>query len=139
MRLTCATGPACPTSTCPASGFHAALGAAQRFRAGDLPGAESALAEALSADGPSAPLLLMQAVLKGLAGDEEQAAGTLRAGTGPLGRDTRRGPRPGLAGERGRAMCRRCLSRAPSSPWSSSARQRTGPAERSAMISPHPA
>jgi hypothetical protein len=61
-----------------ASGFHAALCAAQRFRTGDLPGAESALAEALSADGPSAPLLLMQAVLKGLAGDEEPAAGTLR-------------------------------------------------------------
>ena len=61
----------------PASGFHAALGAAQRFLAGDLPGADSALAEALSADGPSAPLLLMRAVLKGLAGDEEQAAGTL--------------------------------------------------------------
>jgi hypothetical protein len=67
-----------PDLDLPASGFHAALGAAQRFRAGDLPSAESALVEALSADGPSAPLLLMQAVLKGLAGDEELAAGALR-------------------------------------------------------------
>ncbi len=62
----------------PASGFSAALGAAQRFVEGDLPGAASALAGALSADGPSAPLLLMEAVLKGLAGDEEPAAGILR-------------------------------------------------------------
>jgi Acyl-coenzyme A:6-aminopenicillanic acid acyl-transferase len=60
-----------------ATGFHAALGAAQRFLVGDLAGAQSALAEALSADGPSAPLLLMQAVLKGLTGDEEFIAGAL--------------------------------------------------------------
>lgn len=67
-----------PELDLPASGFHSALGAAQRFRAGNLPGAESALADALAADGPSAPLYLMQAVLRGLAGDEEQAAGALR-------------------------------------------------------------
>jgi hypothetical protein len=67
-----------PELDLPASGFHAALGAAQRFRAGDLPGAESALAEALSTDGPSAPLLLMQAVLQGLAGNDEAVDGTLR-------------------------------------------------------------
>jgi len=66
-----------PDLDLPASGFHAALGAAQRFLAGDLADADSALAEALSVDGPSAPLFLMQAVLKGLAGDEEPAAGIL--------------------------------------------------------------
>ncbi|MCL7454517.1 MAG: C45 family peptidase [Anaerolineae bacterium] len=66
-----------PDLDLPASGFHSALAAAQRFRAGDLPGAGSALAEALSVDGPSAPLLLMQALLKGLVGDEEAAAGIL--------------------------------------------------------------
>lgn len=67
-----------PELDLPASGFHLALVAAQRFRAGDLPGAGSALGDALSVDGPAAPLLLMQAVLQGLAGDEEPAAGTLR-------------------------------------------------------------
>jgi len=67
-----------PDLDLPASGFHAALAAAQRFRDGDLVGAERALAEALSVDGPSAPLLLMQAVLKGLSSDEEAAAGILR-------------------------------------------------------------
>lgn len=62
-----------PDLDLPASGFHSALSAAQRFRASDLPGAESALIKALAADGPSAPLWLMQAVLKGLAGDKDPA------------------------------------------------------------------
>lgn len=67
-----------PGQDLPATGYHAALRTAQRFLAGDMPGAGSELAEALSADGPSAPLLLMQGVLQGLAGNDEMAASTLQ-------------------------------------------------------------
>jgi hypothetical protein len=51
------------------TGYQAALRAAQRLLAGDLSGAQAELDAASVLDGPSAPLLLMRAVLLGLAGD----------------------------------------------------------------------
>jgi hypothetical protein len=60
------------------TGYRAALHCAERFVAGDRAGARSALEEALSLDGPTAPLLLMQAVLQGLDGEEEAATGTVQ-------------------------------------------------------------
>lgn len=67
-----------PEMDLPASGFREALAAARRFREGNLPAAERALEGAQAADGPSAPLHLMRAVLRGLSGDEREAAGLLR-------------------------------------------------------------
>ena len=60
-----------------ATGYRAALQCAGRFVAGDRAGARVALEEALSLDGPTAPLLLMQAVLQGLDGEEGAASGTV--------------------------------------------------------------
>jgi hypothetical protein len=61
----------------PATGFREALSAARHFLAGDLPAAASALAGALAADGPSAPLLLMHSLLQASSGSLDTAAGTL--------------------------------------------------------------
>jgi hypothetical protein len=55
------------------SGYHAALQAAERFLEGELERARGALEEALALDGETAPLLLMRAVLDGVAGQEEKA------------------------------------------------------------------
>jgi len=60
------------------SGYQAALRSAQRFLDGDWPSACAALAEAMAMDGTTAPLLLMQAVLHGLCGEEEAARDVLR-------------------------------------------------------------
>jgi len=59
------------------SGYQAALRAAQRFIGGDLAGAHAALEEASVHDGPSAPLLLLRAVVHGLAGEDSRAAEVL--------------------------------------------------------------
>jgi hypothetical protein len=56
------------------TGYQAAQRCALRFLSGDHPAARAALQEAISLDGSSAPLLLMRAVLHGLAGEQEQAA-----------------------------------------------------------------
>jgi hypothetical protein len=55
------------------NGYQASLRCAQQFLDGDWPRARAAMAEAHAKDGTTAPLLLMQAVLHGLAGDEEAA------------------------------------------------------------------
>jgi hypothetical protein len=60
------------------TGYEAALLCAQRFLSGDRLGARAALEEAVSLDGPTAPLLLMRAVLQGLAEERDEAAGTLQ-------------------------------------------------------------
>jgi hypothetical protein len=60
------------------TGYRAALHCAERFVAGDRAGARVALEEALALDGPTAPLLLMQAVLQGLGGEEGAAIGTVQ-------------------------------------------------------------
>jgi len=60
------------------TGYQAALDCARCLLSGDRSGAQVALEEAVSLDGPTAPLLLMRAVLQGLEGAQEDAAGTLR-------------------------------------------------------------
>jgi hypothetical protein len=67
-----------PDQDLPPTGYQATLRCAQRFLTGDWQGARTALAEALAVDGATAPLLLMQAVLHGLAGEEEAAQEVLR-------------------------------------------------------------
>jgi hypothetical protein len=59
------------------TGFHAALRAARCFAHGDRPGTRAALQEAEAADGRSAPLLLMTAVLEGLEGGEDRSTALL--------------------------------------------------------------
>ena len=60
------------------TGYQAAERCARCFLSGDQSGARAALEEAASLDGPSALLLLMRAVLHGLAGEQEQAAEALQ-------------------------------------------------------------
>jgi hypothetical protein len=69
----------------PASGYHAALRAAERFLAGELGAACTALEQALALDGETAPLLLMQAVLDGVVGEEERAVEAARQVTARWG------------------------------------------------------
>ncbi|HSR30834.1 MAG TPA: C45 family peptidase [Anaerolineae bacterium] len=59
------------------TGYRAALRCAELFLGGDRRGAQAALEEAVSLDGPAAPLMLMQAVLHGLEGDGAAATETL--------------------------------------------------------------
>jgi hypothetical protein len=67
-----------PTLDLAASGYEGALRSAERFLAGDWTGALVALADAMAADGPAAPLLLMQSILHGLDGEAGQAEEALR-------------------------------------------------------------
>lgn len=67
-----------PELDLPASGYRSAVDAARHFQAGDLAAARAALADAQTADGPSAPLWLMRAVLLGLEGADAQAAEILK-------------------------------------------------------------
>jgi hypothetical protein len=64
------------------TGFRAALACAEAYLHGDVDGAWRALAEALAADGETAPLLLMRAALRRAGGggseDEEAARADLR-------------------------------------------------------------
>jgi hypothetical protein len=60
------------------TGYQAALLCGRRFLSGDRSGARTALQEAASLDGPSAPLSLMRAILQGLAEEQEEAAETLQ-------------------------------------------------------------
>jgi hypothetical protein len=60
------------------TGYQAALLCGKRFLSGDRSGAQAALAEAHALDGPTPSLLLMRALLQGLAGEQEDAAGTLQ-------------------------------------------------------------
>jgi hypothetical protein len=55
------------------SGYYAAQRAAESFLEGDGVAARVALDEALALDGETAPLLLMRAVLDGMAGEEQKA------------------------------------------------------------------
>jgi hypothetical protein len=66
-----------PQLDLPPTGYHAALRCAERFLEGNHTAAHQALAEAVAIDGSTAPLLLMQAVLQGLADDREGAAQSL--------------------------------------------------------------
>jgi hypothetical protein len=61
-----------------ATGYRAALRSAERFLAGDRTGTRAALAEAMAADGPTPPLLLMQGILHGLEGEAGEAEGVLQ-------------------------------------------------------------
>jgi hypothetical protein len=60
------------------TGYQSALRCARRFLERDWPGAWAALDESLDVDGHTAPLLMMQAVLQGVAREGGGAAETLR-------------------------------------------------------------
>lgn len=79
-----------PSLDFPPSGYHSALQCAESFLADDSTGAREALSKAQALDGRAAPLLLMQAVLQGQAGDEVLAKESMQAvvagwGTTPPG------------------------------------------------------
>jgi hypothetical protein len=61
-----------------ATGYGAALRSAERFLTGDRMSARAALADAMVVDGPTPPLLLMQGILHGLAGEAGQAEEVLQ-------------------------------------------------------------
>jgi hypothetical protein len=67
-----------PELDLPATGYRAALSCAEHLLRGDRTLARAALAEAQALDGATAPLLLTQALLHGLAGEQEQAAESLK-------------------------------------------------------------
>jgi hypothetical protein len=67
-----------PDQDLPPTGYQHALRCGEQFLAGDRGGARLSLDEALALDGETAPLLLMQAVLDGLEGEEAAAADHLR-------------------------------------------------------------
>ena len=56
------------------TGYQSALECAQQFVTGNMQAAQASLAQAISLDGPTAPHMLVQAILHGLAGEETQAA-----------------------------------------------------------------
>jgi hypothetical protein len=60
------------------SGYRDALACAESFIAGDAAGALASLESAIVTDGETAPLLLMRALLEGLAGNTERADLSLR-------------------------------------------------------------
>jgi hypothetical protein len=67
-----------PDKDLPPTGYRSALRCGEQFLAGDRRAALLGLEEALALDGETAPLLLMQAVLDGLEGEETPAADRLR-------------------------------------------------------------
>jgi hypothetical protein len=67
-----------PDQDLPPTGYRSALRCGEQFLAGDRRTARLGLEEALALDGKTAPLLLMQAVLDGLEGEEALAAERLR-------------------------------------------------------------
>jgi hypothetical protein len=67
-----------PDQDLPPTGYRDALRCGEQFLAGDRGAARLSLDEALALDGQTAPLLLMQAVLDGLGGEEASAADRLR-------------------------------------------------------------
>ena len=60
------------------TGYQAAQRCARCFLSGDRSGAHAALEDAVCLDGLTAPLLLMRALLQGLAEEQEEATQTLR-------------------------------------------------------------
>lgn len=67
-----------PDQDLPPTGYQGALRCGEQFVAGDRRAARLSLDEALALDGQTAPLLLMQALLDGLEGEEASAADCLR-------------------------------------------------------------